>query len=178
MTGRAMGGARGVTRRAAGVVLAAAVLAAVWFPATTFAAPAATVLYNDRVVEVTRTLADPDDLWVVPEDLTRISGFVLKGNRVCLDAVCVPAGPDSDVRITRSRQTWISMTELARQLKQAVAVDAERGVWSFGDIPATRVGFLESALAPDFSLPNRQGQQVRLSDFRGKKVLLVTWASW
>lgn len=157
---------------------AAAVMAAACLPAAATAAPAATVLYNDRVIEVTRTLADPDDLWVVPEDLTRISGFTLKGNRICLDAVCVPAAPNSDLRITRSKQTWVSMTALARELKQAVAVDAERGVWSFGEVPAARASFLESALAPDFSLPNRQGQPVRLSDFRGKKVLLVTWASW
>ena len=178
MTVCAMSGERGVTRRVARVVAASAVVAAAFLPAATSAAPAATVLYNDRVVEVTRTLADPDDLWVVPEDLTRISAFALKGNRICLEAVCVPAGPNSDVRISRSGQTWISLTELARQLKQAVAVDAERGVWSFGEVPATRASFLESAMAPDFSLPNRQGQQVRLSDFRGKKVLLVTWASW
>lgn len=159
-------------------VAAAAVMAAAFLPGSATAAPAATVLYNDRVVEVARTLADPDDLWVVPEDLTRISGFALKGNRLCLDAVCVPAAANSDLRITRAKQTWISMTALARELKQAVAVDAERGVWSFGEVPAARASFLESALAPDFSLPNRQGQQVRLSDFRGKKVLLVTWASW
>ena len=32
--------------------------------------------------------------------------------------------------------------------------------------------------APDFELKDRDGNVVRLSDFRGKKVLLVTWASW
>ena len=31
---------------------------------------------------------------------------------------------------------------------------------------------------PDFALPDRNGKTVRLSDFRGKKVLIVTWASW
>jgi hypothetical protein len=177
MIGCENGGARAVTRRA--VIKAATVaLIAASLPVTAAAATAATVLYDDRVLEITRTLADPDDLWVVPEDMTRIGGFVLRGTRICLDAVCVPAPPNSDIRITRSRQTWISLTELARQLKQAVAVDADRGVWSFGEVPARRASFLESAMAPDFSLPNRQGQQVRLSDFRGKKVLLVTWASW
>lgn len=147
-------------------------------PSTATAAPAATVLYNERTIEVTRTLADPDDLWIVPEDLTRISGFVVRGNQVCRDKVCVPARRNSDVRIDRAGQTWISLTELARQLKQAVAVDAERAVWSFGEVPADRASLYDSALAPDFTLPNRQGQPVRLSDFKGKKVLLVTWASW
>ncbi|MGH7379101.1 MAG: peroxiredoxin family protein [Candidatus Methylomirabilales bacterium] len=35
------------------------------------------------------------------------------------------------------------------------------------------------ALAPDFVLPNLDGQQVRLSDFRGRNAVLVMfWASW
>ena len=32
--------------------------------------------------------------------------------------------------------------------------------------------------APDFTLPDRNGKPVKLSQFRGKKVLLLTWASW
>jgi peroxiredoxin len=33
-------------------------------------------------------------------------------------------------------------------------------------------------MAPDFAVPDRRGNPVRLSGFRGKKVLVVTWASW
>lgn len=31
---------------------------------------------------------------------------------------------------------------------------------------------------PDFALPDLDGKTVRLSDFRGKRVALVAWASW
>jgi len=31
---------------------------------------------------------------------------------------------------------------------------------------------------PDFSLPTLAGETLRLSDFRGKRILLVCWASW
>ena len=75
---------------------------------------------------------------------------------------------------------------LVVSLEQAVAApqctcrlaDAGARVWSFGEIPVVRGSFLESRIAPDFTVPDRKGRPVRLSQFRGKKVLLVTWASW
>jgi peroxiredoxin len=33
-------------------------------------------------------------------------------------------------------------------------------------------------MAPAFALPDLDGRRHRLSDHRGNKVLLVTWASW
>ena len=143
-------------------------------------ADAATVLTNDGAVTVERTLDDPSDLWVMPEDLTRINGFVLKPEGACLDAICIPVrqDADNDMVVTREGQRWFNVTGLARKLNQSYAFDAEAQVWSFGKVPATRSNFLDSAIAPDFELPDHQGNPVRLSDFRGKKVLLVTWASW
>ncbi len=139
-----------------------------------------TVLFNDAVVLVERTLADPNDLWVLPADLTRINGFELKPEGACLGAFCVPVRQDEDsaMFVTRAGQGWFNVTELARRLQQAYAVDHDRQVWSFGQIPMTRQSFLRSAVAPDFTLPDRQGNPVSLSDFRGKKVLIITWASW
>ena len=43
-----------------------------------------------------------------------------------------------------------------------------------GKIPAPQEGFL----APDFSLADANGKVTRLSDLRGKPVLLNLWASW
>lgn len=141
---------------------------------------AATALFSDRTVEIARTLEDPNDLWVTPEDLTRINGFVLKPEGACLDAICIPVLQDEDneMLITREGQKWFNVTELARKLDQPFVADREEGVWSFGQIPLARQPFLQSGIAPDFELTDRQGNPVRLSDFRGKKVLLMTWASW
>jgi hypothetical protein len=148
--------------------------------AAVVAAEPVTVLYDDRVVEIERTLADPNDLWVVPEDLPRVDDFELKPEGACLDELCVPVlqDRDSEMFVTRAGQSWFNVTELARKLEQAYVADHDHRVWSFGEIPVTRTRFLRSAMAPDFALPNREGDVVRLTDFRGKKVLIVTWASW
>ena len=144
------------------------------------AAEPVTVLYDDNVVEVERTLPDADDLWVMPADLPRVNGFELKPEGACLDELCVPVRQDrdSELFVTRAGQGWFNVTGLARRLQQAYAVDHDHRVWSLGQIPVTRTRFLNAAMAPDFELPNREGELVRLSDFRGKKVLVVTWASW
>ena len=143
-------------------------------------ADGAKVLFNDQVVEVTETLSDPTDLWVSPEDLTRINGFELKPEGACLDDICMVAREDVDggLVINRDGKKWFNVTELARKLQQAFVHDPDTGVWSFGEIPVTRKSFLEAGMAPDFALEDRTGNVVKLSDFRGKKVLLITWASW
>ena len=160
-------------------VLIGVAAAAILLPAGAGAEPA-TVLFDDRVTEVERTLPDADDLWVMPVDLPRVNGFELKPEGACLDELCVPVRQDrdSELFVTRAGQGWFNVTGLARKLEQAYAVDHEHRVWSLGQIPVTRTRFLNAAVAPDFELPNRDGELVRLSDFRGKKVLVVTWASW
>ena len=41
-----------------------------------------------------------------------------------------------------------------------------------------KIGIEEGQLAPDFMLKDLKGNKVKLSDFRGKKVLLNFWATW
>lgn len=40
------------------------------------------------------------------------------------------------------------------------------------------VGLEPGNTAPDFKLPTLEGEQIKLSDFRGKKVIMNMWASW
>lgn len=51
---------------------------------------------------------------------------------------------------------------------------AETGSTTAGEIPAPQVGFL----APEFELLDVAGQNVRLSSYRGRPVLVNFWASW
>lgn len=139
-----------------------------------------TVLYRGQAIDISQSLPDVNELWVTPTDLTRINGFALKPEGVCREEICIPVlqDRDSDMVVTRSGQRWFNVTGLAKKLEQVYVVDGEHGIWSFSEIPLLRRSFLADAVAPDFELPDRHGKTVKLSDFRGKKVLLVTWASW
>lgn len=138
------------------------------------------VLYQDRTVSVDTVLSDPNDLWVAPADLTRINDFVLKPEGACLDDICVPVQQDTDsaIFLTRSNQRWFNVTELARRLNQAYVYDHDASVWSFGEIPVTRSGLVNNRVAPDFELIDRTGKPIKLSAYKDKKVILLTWASW
>ena len=47
-----------------------------------------------------------------------------------------------------------------------------------GDQPAGTVGVNVGQVAPDFTLTDLEGNQVSLSDFRGKTVFVNFWATW
>ena len=141
---------------------------------------AATVVSLDGVAEVEQTLADPNDLWVTKGDLPRVNGFELKPEGACLDEICIPIrqSEDSALFVTRQDQGWVNVTGLARVLKQPVVADHESQTYSLGAIPVQRASFVRDAVAPDFELQDWQGNSHRLSDFKGKKIMLLSWASW
>ena len=107
-----------------------------------------------------------------PVTWVRINEFEIKPQGACRADVCIPI----DKSMTRG--SFFNLTAFARKIGEPVVVDRDARVWSFGEIPLVRGQFLESRVAPDFSVPDRAGRAVHLSDFRGKKVLVVTWASW
>jgi hypothetical protein len=138
--------------------------------------PAATVLYDDRAIALDRVGRDPekavDALWVRKRDLPRINEFELKPQGACRADLCIPI-PKGMIR-----GDYFNLTAFARKAGQPVAVHAGERVWSFGEMQALGGGFAASRTAPDFTVPDRAGRPVRLSSFRGKKTLVVTWASW
>lgn len=120
------------------------------------------------------------DLWVKLADLKRASRFELKPEGVCRDELCfpIPADRKQSFLTTNAAVTWFNLNEFARLLHQPAAYDAEAAIWYFGPRAAEQNGYLTSLMAPDFTLPDLKGKAHSLSDFRGKKVLLITWASW
>lgn len=144
------------------------------------ASAAATVLFEERIVAVSPVLPDATDLWIRPVDLPAVNGFELKPEGACFEDICVPVkqSEDSSIFVSRAGQHWFNVTELADRLRQPYVVDYGTGTWSFGAIPVSRQRFTQQGIAPDFTLQDWHGNSVSLSDFKGKKIMLLTWASW
>jgi hypothetical protein len=150
--------------------------------AAAFAADASkrTIIYEGTVTEVGPALNSSNDLWVTLKDFTKATKFVLKPQGICRDELCfpIPKGRKNDFVAKQGRTTWFNLSAFARLVKQPVAHDAKHAVWFFGSRPDVQNAFTDTLEAPNFTLPDINGKMRSLSEFRGKKVLLVTWASW
>lgn len=148
-------------------------------PLVSFAAET-TVVYDGAASKVTDQLAGEKDLWLTLPDLTRVSGFERKPQGACLGELCVPIPKSRQQAYERdqARKKWFNLSELARTLGQPEVADSEHSVRLFGPRPERLMKVQETFQAPDFTLPDWKGKQRSLSEFRGKKVLLITWASW
>lgn len=160
------------------------VLAATWLIAalqvSAAAAAETTVLFEQRMAQLDSVLVEGDELLVPLVEAARVTGFEIKPAGACRGELCFPLRRHGDqaVVVERSGGSYLSLTAWARQLDQPVVRDAEHSVWSFGEIPEAVSASLLAGTAPDFALPDRTGKTVRLADFRGKKVMILSWASW
>lgn len=117
-----------------------------------------------------------DGLWLTPAAIEQAAGWQLKAEGFCKGEVCVPLPPShKEEFVTGGRYNLAALAEL---IGQPVVRDREHRVWCFGAAASERRRALTSLSAPDFALPDLSGKTHRLSDHRGKKVLLVSWASW
>ena len=139
-----------------------------------------TIVYDGIATEVTVSTAAADALWITTGDLTRATRFAIKPQGVCRDELCFPLPKNRKAEFISRKgdTTWFNLSEFARLIKQPFVADQKNGVWYFGPRTAEQNRYLASLEAPNFTLPDLNGKLHSLSDFRGKKVLLVTWASW
>ena len=139
-----------------------------------------TVIYDGVATEVTNAAETANTLWITTQDLTRATRFVIKPQGVCRDELCFPLPKNRKAEFVSKKgaTTWFNLSEFAKLIKQPVASDQKNGVWYFGARTEEQNGYLASLEAPNFTLPDLNGKLHSLADFRGKKVLLVTWASW
>lgn len=102
-------------------------------------------------------------------EFERRTGWAIKPQGACKAEMCVPlfepVGATVDARL------------LSERLGMPLVADDKHGLWALG--PDTAAGrALASAEAPELVLPDRNGDEFRLSSLRGLKVFLLAWASW
>jgi hypothetical protein len=118
------------------------------------------------------TVDATNGLWLTAADAARVTGWALKPEGMCRDDQCVPL-PSTAVGGGR-----VDVEAFWRRLRNPVVSAADRQTWVLGAGAGERNAALAGLTAPDFTLPDLTGTPHTLSDLRGKKVLLVTWASW
>jgi len=135
-----------------------------------------TLLTETGEHEVTGAGPSTEALWCSGNDALEATGWAAKPEGLCKGAVCVPLPAGREHELLDGGR--INLAALWRQLGHP-AVRSERGhVWVLSESGRERTAALASLEAPDFALPDPSGRMHRLSDHRGKKVFLVTWASW
>jgi AhpC/TSA family len=114
-------------------------------------------------------LESPDRV-AVPVDIAhpeRSIGWERKPEGLCRADVCVPV-PAGD----------LGLEGVAAALGRPLVTVGRGDVAAMGAAPSVRGAALLSGEAPEFTLPDLNGTQFSLSQFRGRKVVLYAYASW
>ncbi len=133
-----------------------------------------TVLTETTTVEVSSTSGE--GLWLDRADVEPATGWSLKPEGFCKDDICVPVPAGREAAFSRDDQVNVAAFW---GLMNKPAVSSDSGDVRFlGEGAESRNDALLNLEAPDFTLPDLDGNMHSLTDFRGKRVLLATWASW
>ena len=133
-----------------------------------------TLLIENSVRQLPTADSRSDGLWVDVGSLEAATGWVLKPEGACRGDVCVPLPRGREDQFVSGGR--FNVTAFARYLDQPVVNDGD--AWAVGEAAGARTSALRSLEAPDFTLPDMEGREHTLSDYRGRKVFLVSWASW
>jgi hypothetical protein len=98
------------------------------------------------------------------------SGWQLKPEGACMGDRCVPLPGDPISSGT------VDVRLVSESLGMPIVEDTTYGLYAVG--PASEGAFLASAECPEIDLPDLDGQLFSISSLRGRKVVIVSWASW
>ena len=111
-----------------------------------------------------------ESLDVPTEEFRARSGWELRPEGACRGDRCVP------IPGIETGTATVDVRAFAAALGMPLLHDTAHGVYAVGPESGGKV--LESAVCPDIVLPDLEGNDFALSSLRGRKVVLVAWASW
>jgi hypothetical protein len=116
------------------------------------------VLAHDRLIRV--------------NDFAARTGWEVQPEGLCRGAVCVPLPPSA---LTDDK---LDLSHVAESLRMPLVHEPAARLWALGPPASRRVLESSAGAAPDLVLPDVDGKPFALRSLRGKKVLLLAWASW
>lgn len=134
------------------------------------------VLCESRDTEYPNAVADGERLWLDRADIERTTGWAWKPEGLCRDETCMPLPRKAEKPIVNEDK--LDVAAFWRYAGWPVVHDETSRLWVLGESAVRRSDALNSTEAPDFELPDLDGHLHRLSDYRGRRVFLTTWASW
>lgn len=135
-----------------------------------------TLINEQRQTTLPEASAAAESLWLTSAQIERSLGWEWKPEGLCRGDTCVPLPRRTRLPLTAGDR--LDAAAVWRHMGHPVVHDRSGSTWVFGTGADDRSRALESLEAPDFELPDLDGRPHRLTDHRGRKVLLVTWASW
>jgi hypothetical protein len=132
-----------------------------------------TLLDENSPLEVP-AVVEADGVRLAPDVVQRSLGWRLEAAGLCRGDTCIPVRPEHGLE----RDGGLDLRALAALLDRPLALDVDERIACLGASAAERRHRLRSLDAPEFTLPDLDGHPHSLSDQRGHKVLLLTWASW
>ena len=132
-----------------------------------------TLLDEDSPLQVP-AVVDADGVRLSPDVVQRSLGWRLEAAGLCRGDTCVPLRPEHGLL----RHDGLDVRALASLLDRPLALDVDERIACLGASAAERGHRLRSLDAPEFTLPDLGGHPHSLSEHRGRKVLLLAWASW
>lgn len=130
-------------------------------------------LVDDGLVARVRAAIIGGQVWLSPDTVREALGWELKPEGLCRGDICVPPPPGLSVG-----PEGVDLGELAATLRRPLALDLDERAAYLAVAASDRSAALATLEAPDFTLPDLDGRLHTLSAHRGKKVLLVAFASW
>ena len=135
---------------------------------------------TNEVIALSEKITSLEGSWIDNEpyvasaDVEEVLGWQVKPEGLCRGDVCIPI----DDGIVSQDDNSLNLKDVAALAGRPSLSAPESGVIAIGQPHAVRSKALKDRVAPDFKLPDISGADQALSDWAGKKRLLVAFSSW
>ena len=125
-------------------------------------------------IQTADAVFDGDRVLIDAERLPDVLGWELRPEGLCRRDACVPV-PDMTGLLVGGQ---LDLGAVAAALSRLTVLDADAGFVAIAQPPEQRRRALDDLRAASFTLPDLDGVGHALEEWRGRKKLLVAFASW